>query len=201
MTTVRAACLGASVCIGLLLPGEAGAQARPLPATAPESLAALRSVLEAKQLFRQMHTLAVAMLRPWPKGGIGRWLCDVKVEGTDYCAGPFKGNLVFFHRDPMELKADFSFWRYGKAAEKPKWRALKLYLEAIEKAAAIIPGDRWIATERVSIFIEHVLRDSVIAASHKCGADEAYCAALQAYSLNEVGQHARADSVWTTALA
>ena len=71
----------------------------------------------------------------------------------------------------------------------------------LEAAAADLPGDPWIAGQRVRFAIDQ--RDSVAAmrAIHDCRAGEWWCAALAGYAKYAFGDIAGADSSFTTALA
>jgi hypothetical protein len=170
------------------------------PASAQDSIAALKAVFLARKRFEHEHFLATNLVLATKKASIDRTDCEAVVTGTDFCSGPRNGGAVLYH-SPVVLKADYSFHIYGRVAEKPKWAALGRYMAAIENGAAAIPGDPWLAVERVSVFLEHALVDSAIKASLRCTVAAAFCAALQAYTLNEIGHHARADSAWTRALA
>lgn len=74
-------------------------------------------------------------------------------------------------------------------------------VEGLGMAAEVIPGDRWIAGQRVRYLIEARLYDEAAAAASACRAEDWWCAALTGYALHYSALPAAADSAFDLALA
>lgn len=71
----------------------------------------------------------------------------------------------------------------------------------LDSVAAAIPGDRWVAGQRVRYLIEAGRADEAIAATRDCAAERAWCLRLAGYALHLAGRFAAADSAFGAALA
>ncbi len=74
-------------------------------------------------------------------------------------------------------------------------------LAQLDTAARQLPGDGWIAGQRVRYFLEAGRRDSALAAASACGAEAWWCDALQGLVLHEAGRYAAAESTYDRTLA
>jgi hypothetical protein len=75
-------------------------------------------------------------------------------------------------------------------------------LRALDSAAAAIPGDPWIAGQRVRYLVEAARTDDALHyASNQCRASGWWCAALEGYAAHISARFARADSAYTRSLA
>lgn len=74
-------------------------------------------------------------------------------------------------------------------------------LASFAEAAAALPGDEWIAGQRVRYLLEAGDEDDAIAAARACRAERWWCAALQGMALHEAQRFAEAEEAFATALA
>jgi hypothetical protein len=81
-------------------------------------------------------------------------------------------------------------------------RARSTLIARLDTAAAMIPGDWWVAGQRVRYLIEAERPEDAVAAATACRSDSAgWCDALLGYALHEAGEYVRADSAFSVALA
>jgi len=73
-------------------------------------------------------------------------------------------------------------------------------LARLGDATAILPGDDWIAGQRVRYLIESGQRADAVAVGAQCRATAWWCAALVGFALHAAGDFAQADSAFTAAL-
>jgi len=73
-------------------------------------------------------------------------------------------------------------------------------LQRLDDAAARLPGDRWIAGQRVRYLVEDGRAADAVAAGRACRAQESWCAALAGYAFHAATDFARADSAFDVAL-
>jgi hypothetical protein len=80
-------------------------------------------------------------------------------------------------------------------------RARADLLESLEDGARLLPGDPWIAGQRVRYLVEHGRPSAAAAAARECRAERWWCAALEAFALHAAEGDAQADALFTEALA
>jgi hypothetical protein len=72
----------------------------------------------------------------------------------------------------------------------------------LDMAAAVIPGDWWVAGQRVRYLLEAGQTEDALAAARACrSAEPGWCDALLGYVLHGSGEYVRSDSVFQAALA
>ena len=100
----------------------------------------------------------------------------------------------------------FCYWwddgEFPATPEMPRTKAARaVLLDRLARAAAQLPGDRWIAGQRVRYLVEDDrAKDAAIAAA-ECHADTAWCAALAGYAFHAAGDFVHADSAFSVALS
>ena len=100
----------------------------------------------------------------------------------------------------------FCYWwddgEFPPPPEMPRTKSARvLLLERLAKAAAALPGDRWIAGQRVRYLVEDGRASDAVTAATECRAAIAWCASLAGYAFHAAGDFARADSAFSAALA
>lgn len=73
-------------------------------------------------------------------------------------------------------------------------------LGLLDSAAALNPGDEWIAGQRVRYLIEGHRADEAVQAARSCRSERWWCAALEGLALHVAERYADADSVFSVAL-
>jgi hypothetical protein len=96
-------------------------------------------------------------------------------------------------------------------AELEEWRpspdpapvadARRDLLTALEEAAARLPGDGWIAGQRVFYYLEAENTESALAAARDCRGDGWWCRALVGWALHAAGEFVESESAFREALA
>jgi hypothetical protein len=96
-------------------------------------------------------------------------------------------------------------------AELEEWRpspdpapvadARRDLLTALEEAAARLPGDGWIAGQRVFYYLEAGNTESALAAARDCRGDGWWCRALVGWALHAAGEFVASESAFREALA
>jgi tetratricopeptide (TPR) repeat protein len=74
-------------------------------------------------------------------------------------------------------------------------------LDSFGQAAATLPGDGWIAGQRVRYLLEAGDDDGAVAAARACRAERWWCAALEGLALHEAQRFQQAEQAFDTALA
>ncbi len=74
-------------------------------------------------------------------------------------------------------------------------------IAALDSAAAQLPGDGWIAGQRVRYLIEAGRPEAALEAARACRAASWWCAALAGLALHTAGEYSGADSAFEAALA
>ena len=159
---------------------QAGATARfaALPSAQPpaDSQRVIRRARDAQAEFERVRR---ANLPLDTRGSTGR--CDVHV-----------GRFCYWWDDG----------EFPAPPEMPRTKTARaVLLERLAKAAAALPGDRWIAGQRVRYLVEDGRVPEAVTAAGECRADVAWCAALAGYAFHAAGDYAHADSAFATALA
>jgi len=100
----------------------------------------------------------------------------------------------------------FCYWwddgEFPSPPESPKAKAARtVFLERLAAAAAALPGDRWIAGQRVRYLVEDDRATAAVDAARECRAEASWCAALAGYAFRAAGDFLRADSAFNAALA
>jgi hypothetical protein len=99
----------------------------------------------------------------------------------------------------------FCYWDDGDTATVPEPRTVRdaraRLLAALDSAAALFPGDDWIAGQRLRYLVEDGRREEALAAARGCRATGWWCAALTGLALHAGQEYARADSTFAAALA
>ena len=73
-------------------------------------------------------------------------------------------------------------------------------IQTLDSAAAALPGDAWIAGQRVRYLVEMGRTDEAIGAARACRAEASWCSALAGYAAHSAGSFAIADSAYRVAL-
>ena len=99
----------------------------------------------------------------------------------------------------------FCYWwdegEFEVPPELPKTTAARArLLEKLSTAAATLPGDRWIAGQRVRYLVEAEKYREALEAAEACEAESSWCAALAGFALHSARQFAPADSAFEVAL-
>ncbi len=100
----------------------------------------------------------------------------------------------------------FCFW-HGPGRDPPAERAAvtearEALLEALDRAAEALPGDGWIAGQRVRYRAEAGRPDAAVAAAEACRSPEpGWCAALLGYARHAASDFGGADLAFAAALA
>jgi hypothetical protein len=74
-------------------------------------------------------------------------------------------------------------------------------LDALAEAAAALPGDAWIAGQRVRYLVEAGDEEGALAAARGCRAERWWCAALEGLALHETRKFVDAEHAFDAALA
>lgn len=116
----------------------------------------------------------------WPRS---RGFCDERI-----------GRFCLTHDDGVE--------NWIAPPEKPEVVAARLALiDHLTEASHLLPGDGWIAGQRVRYLVEARRFDEAAAAATECRADMAWCAALSGFTLHYAARPAEADSAFSLALS
>jgi hypothetical protein len=99
----------------------------------------------------------------------------------------------------------FCFWYVDRQADSvPEPVAIRQaragLLARLADAAALLPGDDWIAGQRARYLIEDGRPGEAVALGRDCRATEWWCAALAGLALHAAGDFAQSDSAFTAAL-
>jgi tetratricopeptide (TPR) repeat protein len=148
---------------------------RTFPADSARVFSAARGAQSRYEITRRNHL-------PWTWGyGGGR--CDERI-----------GRFCLWHSDGD------SRWQPPPDPE-PVTSARGTLIARLDTAAAVVPGDAWVAGQRVRYLVEAGELDGAIAAAQACRADSAgWCDALLGLALHARGDHVRADSAFGAAL-
>ena len=100
----------------------------------------------------------------------------------------------------------FCYWwddgEFPPPAEPPKTKAARVaLLERLAQGAQRVPGDGWIAGQRVRYLVEDSRAQDAVSAARECRADASWCTALAGFAFHAAGDFLRADSAFDVALA
>jgi hypothetical protein len=100
----------------------------------------------------------------------------------------------------------FCYWwddgEFQPPPEPAKTKAARAsLLERLAQGAHRIPGDGWIAGQRVRYLVEDNRGADAVNAAHECRADASWCAALAGFAFHGAGDFVHADSAFDAALA
>jgi hypothetical protein len=108
---------------------------------------------------------------------------------------------------PCDLRIGrFCYWYDDERRERPAPEPLAIrdaratLLAALDDARARLPGDPWIAGQRVRYLVEDGRDRAAVSAARECRADGWWCAALLGLALHTAGAFAGADSAFDAAL-
>ncbi len=147
-----------------------------LAAAQPDSAAALRSAQRAQQDFEWRRGLLAPRTLGSRDGA-----CDERIGRFCYW---YDGDVVPLPPEPDEIKV-----------------ARNRMLAVLDSAAALLPGDWWIAGERVRYLVESDRLAEAFAAARACHAERWWCEALDGFARHAAGDDAAADTVYAAALA
>ena len=172
-----------SLPVVLLLPQPAAAQTARLAsadvAPQPDSAQVLRGARgeqSAFERFRYRHL-------PVTHSGGGGTECGMRI-----------GRFCFWFDDQDE---DWTPPPEPPAIAERRARLLR----ALDDAAARLPGDGWIAGQRVRYHAEAGDSADALAAARACRAEPAWCTALEGYALHRAGRWTEAEAAFAAALA
>ena len=156
------------------LASSARADSLPQPLSANDSLAVLKQARRAQRDFENRRF----MLLPVVASAGSR--CDVRV-----------GRWCYWQDDAED------------APEEPKKIAdlRARFLARLATLGGQIPGDRWIAGQRVRYLSEARRGDDAVAVARECRADAVWCSSIAVLAYRAAGNFAAADSALSAALA
>ena len=99
----------------------------------------------------------------------------------------------------------FCYWYDGDGSDAPPEppaiaAARARLIERFDSAAARIPGDPWVAGQRVRYLVESGRTDEAVATARRCGGAAWWCEALEGLARHAAGQFVAADSIYASAL-
>lgn len=100
----------------------------------------------------------------------------------------------------------FWYWSDGEISDPPpEPEAIRsrrdALLAVLDRVAATIPGDPWVAGQRVRYLVEAGRADEALAAARGCAAEPSWCLRLAGHALHVAGRFAEADTAFDAALA
>jgi hypothetical protein len=149
--------------------------AHELPESAADSVAVRRHAERAQRDFEDQRR---ALLPPGRENVGGP--CDERIGRFCYWYSPYS--------DPPPEPAATATARIRLLAE-------------LADAGRRLPGDEWVAGQRVRYLAEQGWGDSAVAVARACAADRWWCEALEGFARHAAGQFEAADSAFTRALA
>lgn len=147
-----------------------------LAAAQADSVAALRSAQHAQQAFELRRGL-LAPRAPGSRSGA----CDEQIGR--FCYWYDGDDAPLLPPEPEGIK-----------------HARRELLEVFDSAAAALPGDWWIAGQRVRYLVESDRLTEAYAAVRACRAERWWCESLDGFARHAAGDDRTADSVYAVAL-
>jgi hypothetical protein len=142
-----------------------GADARPAQASPADSSRTLRDARRAQQDFERFRHTRIPAQRPEPGRGAR---CDEPV-----------GRLCLIHGDGSSERPPVG------AAPRPVQEAMDNLLAGLEEAAATVPGDDWIAGQRVRYLLESGDVIGAVRVAEACQGTRWWCDALRGLTYHE----------------
>lgn len=110
--------------------------------------------------------------------------------------------------DPLlgaELIGRFCYWDDGSASNPPPEPSSigtlrHRLLQVLDSAAAMLPGDEWIAGQRVRYLAEDGQTAAALSAARDCRSTAWWCESLAGFALHAAGESHAADSAFSAAL-
>lgn len=142
----------------------------------PDSVAVVRAARSAQADFERMRRANL----PRDAGGGSGGRCDARI-----------GRFCYWY-DPEDR---------AQPAESPRVRAARAQLIAhLETAADRLPGDDWVAGQRVRYLVEDGRPDAADAAARACAGTRWWCYALRGYARHAAGRAPEAEAAFDSAL-
>ncbi len=140
-----------------------------------DSAALLRQARRAQAAFERVRVMQLPMGLGSPSGE-----CDERI-----------GRFCYWH----DASSD------NPPAEPPAvGRGRERLLRVLDSATRALPGDDWLAGQRVRYLVEAGRPADALAAAHACRAARWWCEALEGFANHAAGDFSRADSVFQSAL-
>jgi hypothetical protein len=149
---------------------------RPLAAQGKDSAEVLRRAQDAQARFERYRVQHLPLAF-----GYGRPRCDEVI-----------GRFCFWHDDGADKPPP----------EPHRIRVARDSLIAVlDRAAATLSGDAWIAGQRVRYLVEQERSDEALVAARTCAAEAWWCRALEGLALHTAGDFAGANAAYDRTLA
>lgn len=143
-----------------------------LPIDSARLVRSVRSAQTSFESFKRAHL---------PRGDRYSGTCDVRI-----------GRYCYWRGDEDEEKRPQEPREIGE-------RRLALIAD-LNAAAGAIPGDAWIAGQRIRYLVEAEQTDEALRAARECRAESWWCTALAGFAAHEGGRFAAAESAYSNAL-
>lgn len=179
---IRRPLLALALLASAALPPRVDAQAAlaSLPQAArADSARALRGARSAQATFERVRFQHLM----WTSDTGGAWSCDEWI-----------GRFCIWHNDTEED------WR-APLEHREVTAARDSLLAALTRAAAVTPGDAWVAGQRVRYLVDGGKADDAVRAARECRAEPWWCRALEGYALHFARDYPAAEQAFTAALA
>lgn len=158
----------------------ASATVRRPSAAEPDSVPLDRAARRAQAAFERDRRLRL----PWDAGG----------GGAQSPRAVHIGRMIYWPDDGGDDEKP--------PVESPAVRdGRRRLISFFDSVASAIPGDGWVAGQRVRYLMEDGRVGDAIAAARDCAAERSWCLRLAGYALHLAGRYAAADSAFVTALA
>jgi hypothetical protein len=106
---------------------------------------------------------------------------------------------------PCDVIGRFCFRHSGVAFQRipiePLEQSRESFRQVLDSAAGLLPGDDWIAGQRVRYLVDDGDGSSALQAALACRGTSWWCAALEGMALHVTGDFARAEAAFETALS
>jgi hypothetical protein len=149
---------------------------RPVAAQGKDSTEVLRRAQDAQARFERYRVQHLPL-----SFGYGRPRCDEVI-----------GRFCFWHDD-------------GDDTPPPEPHRIRVardsLIAVLDRAAAALSGDAWIAGQRVRYLVEQERSDEALAAARRCAAERWWCLALEGLARHTAGDFSGANAAYDSALA